>query len=74
MGNIKRAGKGGGFDTGQYGGFDPFASMPIGPVGGRTGSGKIKQPFGGFNDIRSMPPRPSLQQQYAGLNQGGQAL
>jgi len=59
---------------GGAGNFDPTANLynpfPIGPVGGRTGGGKIKQPFGGFNDIRSMPPRPSLQQQYAGLNQG----
>jgi len=73
MGNIKRAGKGGGFDTGQYGGFDPFAP-PIAPIGGRTGGGKIKQPFGGFKDMRRMPPRPSLQQQYAGLNQGVQGF
>jgi len=70
MGMSGGSSKGGGFNMGQYGGFDPFASMPIGPIGGRTGGGKIKQPFGGFNDIRRMPPRPSLQQQYAGLNQG----
>lgn len=74
MGMSGGSSKGGGFNTGQYGGFDPFASMPIGPVGGRTGGGKIKQPFGGFSNIRRMPPRPSLQQQYAGLNQGVQAF
>ena len=67
---MAKSNKGGGFDVGPYGGFDPYVNMPIGPIGGRTGGGKIKQPFGGFKDIRRMPRRPSLQQQYAGLNQG----
>lgn len=67
MGMQGGSGKGGGFNTGQFGGFDPF---PIGPVGGRT-SGKANTGMvGGFSDIQSMPPRPSLQQQYAGLNAG----
>ena len=70
---MAKSNKGGGFNIGPYGGFDPFAP-PIAPIGGRTGGGKIKQPFGGFNDIRRMPPRPSLQQQYAGLNQGVQGF
>lgn len=71
---MAKSNKGGGFKPDQYGGFDPYVNMPIGPIGGRTGGGKIKQPFGGFNDIRRMPPRPSLQQQYAGLNQGVQGF
>ena len=67
MGMQGGSGKGGGFNTGQFGGFDPF---PIGPVGGRT-SGKANTGMvGGFSDIQGMPARPSLQQQYAGLNAG----
>ena len=67
MGMSGGSGKGGGFNTGQFEGFDPF---PIGPVGGRT-SGKANTGMvGGFSDIQRMPPRPSLQQQYAGLNAG----
>tara|TARA_R110002012_G_scaffold83221_3_gene209566 strand:+ start:837 stop:2312 length:1476 start_codon:yes stop_codon:yes gene_type:complete len=74
MGMSGGGSKGGGFNTGQFGGFDPYASMPVGPVGGRTGSGKINTGYGGFSNIRQMPPRPSLQQQYSGLNQGVQGF
>jgi hypothetical protein len=70
MGMQGGSGKGGGFNTHQFIGFDPFVSMPIGPVGGRT-SGKANTGMvGGFSDIHLMRPRPSLQQQYAGLNAG----
>ena len=55
--------------------FQP--QYPIGPVGGRTGTGGKANTgqFGGFGSKRRMQaPRPSLQQQYAGLNQGVQGF
>ena len=55
-------------NKGGVGDFDPtaniFGSMPLGPVGGRT-AGKVRMPSASVE--RAIP---SLQQQYASLNQG----
>ena len=77
MGMSGGSGKGGAPNIPDFGSdyFQP--QYPIGPVGGRTGTGGKANTgqFGGFGSIRRMPPpRPSLQQQYAGLNQGVQGF
>ena len=77
MGMSGGSGKGGAPNIPDFGAdyFQP--QYPIGPVGGRTGAGGKANTgqFGGFGSIRRMPPpRPSLQQQYAGLNQGVQGF
>ena len=74
---MAKGAKGGGTNIPDFG-ADYFQSQyPIGPVGVRTGAGGKANTgqFGGFGSIRRMPPpRPSLQQQYAGLNQGVQGF
>ena len=71
MGMSGGSGKGGAPNIPDFG-ADYFQSQyPVGPVGGRTAGKTNNGQLGGF---RMPPPRPSLQQQYAGLNQGVQGF